>query len=48
VQTYRKQITFDQDFAVRTLVRSAHRDIGTLCEGAGLLVRQLLGLPIGS
>jgi hypothetical protein len=29
VQTYRKQVSFDQYIAVRMLVRSPHRDIGT-------------------
>ena len=44
---YRQRVTFDQHIAVRMLVPPAHRDIGTPFDRAELLVRRLLGIPIG-
>jgi hypothetical protein len=45
---YRQRVTFDQHIAVRMLVPPAHRDIGTPFDRAELLVRHLLGIPIGA
>jgi hypothetical protein len=47
-QTYRKQITFDQDFAVRMLVRPAHHwNIGNPSATLHLQRYGWPGIPIG-
>jgi hypothetical protein len=42
---YRQRVTVDQDFAVRMLVRPAHRDMGTLAMASPAALPPV-GLPI--